>query len=129
FFKRAPPPFPIANLHVYSPDNSIAQELQLVSPDASQVQWIGGLFYFHDVAGAAPIDIGGLAAAPFNQVSIAARQHTDSYAGYTQTTFKMAPETHFTAGVRYTDDRRSIGGTTSAEGAGVLASATQSADF
>ena len=128
-FDQDASPLPIANLHVYSPDNSIAQELQLVSPDARQVQWIGGLFYFHDAAGAAPIDIGGLAAAPFNQVSIAARQHTDSYAGYTQTTFKMAPETHFTAGVRYTDDRRSIGGTTSAEGAGVLASATQSADF
>jgi len=128
-FDQDASPLPIANLHVYSPDNSIGQELQLVSPDASQVQWIGGLFYFHDVAGAAPIDIGGLAAAPFNQVSIAARQHTDSYAGYTQTTFEVAPETHFTAGVRYTDDRRSIGGTTSAEGVGVVASATQSADF
>ena len=33
-----------------------------------------------------------------------------------------------TAGLRYTDDRRSIGGTTSAEGVGVLASETQSAD-
>jgi outer membrane receptor protein involved in Fe transport len=64
-----------------------------------------------------------------NLVAIAARQHTDSYAGYTQTTFEVAPETHFTAGVRYTDDRRSIGGTTSAEGVGVLASGAQSAEF
>ena len=129
FFDQDASPLPVANLHIYGPDNSIAQELQLVSPDASTVQWIGGLFYFHDVAGVAPIDIGGLAAAPFNLVAVAARQHTDSYAGYSQTTFEVAPETHFTAGVRYTDDRRSIGGTTSAEGVGVLASATQSADF
>jgi iron complex outermembrane receptor protein len=129
FFDQDASPLPIANLHIYGPDNSIAQELQLVSPEASKVQWIGGLFFFHDVAGLAPLNVGGLAAAPFNLVTIAARQHTDSYAGYTQTTFDVAPETHFTAGLRYTDDRRSIGGTTSAEGVGVLASETQSADF
>jgi iron complex outermembrane recepter protein len=120
---------PIVNAQVYEPDNSITQELQLVSPDASKFEWMGGLFYFHDVAGLAPINIGGLAAAPFNLLTIAARQHTDSYAGYAQTTVEVAPETQFTAGIRYTDDRRSIGGTTSAEGVGVLASGAQSATF
>ena len=122
-------PLPILNALVYEPDNSITQELQLISPVASKVQWIGGLYYFHDVAGHAPLSIGGLAAAPFSEIAIAARQHTNSYAGYAQTTFEVAPETHFTAGVRNTDDRRSVGGTTSADGVGALASGAQSADF
>src|ERR1700689_4316657 len=44
-------------------------------------------------------------------------------------TLEVAPETHFTAGIRYTDDRRSIGGTTSADNVGVIAGGAQSADF
>jgi iron complex outermembrane receptor protein len=40
----------------------------------------------------------------------------------------VAPETHFTSGIRYTDDRRRIDGTTSAEGVGAIASGTQSAE-
>ncbi|HEY0801287.1 MAG TPA: TonB-dependent receptor [Steroidobacteraceae bacterium] len=128
-FDQDASPLPIVNLQVHDPDSSITQELQLISPETSKLRWIGGLFYLHDVAGLAPIHIGGLAASPFSQISIAALQHTNSYAGYGQTTFLVAPETHFTAGIRYTDDRRSIGGTTSAEGVGVFASATQSADF
>ena len=129
FLDQDASPLPIVNAQVFDPDNSITQELQLISPEASKVQWIGGLFYFHDVAGLAPTSVGGLAAAPFSLISIAARQHTDSYAGYAQMTFEVAPETHFTAGIRYTDDRRSIGGTTSADNVGVIASGAQSADF
>jgi iron complex outermembrane receptor protein len=122
-------PLPIANVQATDPDNSITQELQLISPEANQIQWIGGFFYYHDVGGLAPIAISGLAAAPFGQIAISARQHTTSYAGYAQATFAVASETHLTAGIRYTDDQRSIGGTTSAEGVGVLASAAQSAQF
>lgn len=122
-------PLPIVNANVYDPDDSITQELQLISPDASRIQWIGGLFYFHDIAGFSPLDISGEAANPFSQISITSEQRTDSYAGYAQTTFEVAPATHFTGGIRYTDDQRSITGTTSAAGAGVLASAAQSADF
>jgi iron complex outermembrane recepter protein len=130
FLDQDASPLPIVNAQVFDPDNSITQELQLISPEASKVQWIGGLFYFHDVAGLAPTSVGGLAAAPFSLISIAARQHTDSYAGYAQTTLEVAPESHFTAGIRYTEDRRSIGGTTSAEGVGAIAPTVhQSADF
>lgn len=122
-------PLPIVNVHIFDPDNLITQELQLISPEPSELQWIGGFFYYHDVAGLEPIDISGQAAAPFSMSAIDARQHTDSYAGYAQATFAVAPETHLTAGIRYTDDRRSISGTTSAEGVGVLASGAQSAEF
>jgi iron complex outermembrane receptor protein len=122
-------PLPIVNIHILDPENSLTQELQLISPEASTLQWIGGFFYYHDVAGLAPLDISGLAAAPFSQVAMVARQHTASYAGYAQATFAVAPETHLTTGIRYTNDRRSIGGTTSAEGVGVIASDAQSAQF
>ncbi len=122
-------PLPIVNIHIFDPENSLTQELQLISPEASKLQWIGGFFYYHDVAGLEPLDISGLAAAPFSQVAMAARQHTASYAGYGQATFAVAPETHLTTGIRYTDDQRSIDGTTSAAGVGVLASDTQSAQF
>jgi len=128
-FDQDASPLPIVNAHIFDPDNSITQELQLISPETSDVQWIGGLFYYHDVAGLAPIGISGEAAAPFSQIAIAARQHTESYAGYAQATFAVAPETHLSTGIRYTDDQRSIGGTTSAEGIGVLASGAQSAEF
>jgi iron complex outermembrane receptor protein len=122
-------PLPIVDIHIFDPDNSITQELQLISPESSRLQWIGGFFYYHDVAGLAPLDISGLAAAPFSLIAMAARQHTESYAGYAQATFAVAPDTHLTTGIRYTDDQRSIGGTTSAEGVGVLASGAQSAQF
>jgi iron complex outermembrane recepter protein len=122
-------PLPIVNAHIYDPDSSVTQEVQLISPQAGKIQWIGGLFYFHDVAGYSPLYIGGEAANPFTLIAIAARQHTDSYAGYGQATLEVAPETHFTAGIRYTDDRRSVAGTTSADNVGVIASGAQSADF
>jgi iron complex outermembrane receptor protein len=38
-------PLPIVNAHIYDPDNTITQEFQLISPDNSKVQWIGGIFY------------------------------------------------------------------------------------
>ncbi len=122
-------PLPIVNAHVFDPDNSLTQELQLISLESSKIQWIGGFFYYHDVAGVAPLAIGGQAAAPFSTIAITALQHTESYAGYGQATFAVAPETHLTTGIRYTDDQRSIGGTTSSEGVGVLASGAQSAQF
>jgi iron complex outermembrane receptor protein len=122
-------PLPIVNIHIYDADDSITQELQLISPETSKVQWIGGFFYYHDVAGLTPLDISGAAAAPFSMIAMNARQHSESYAGYAQTTFEVAPKTHLTGGIRYTDDRRSIDGTTSAEGVGVLASDAQSAEF
>ena len=43
-------PLPIVNAHIYDPDSSVTQEVQLISPQAGKIQWIIGLFYFHDVA-------------------------------------------------------------------------------
>ena len=57
FFDQDASPLPIANLQVHDPDNSITQELQLIAPEPSKLQWIGGFFYYHDVGGFAPLDI------------------------------------------------------------------------
>jgi iron complex outermembrane receptor protein len=128
-FDQDASPLPIVNLHIFDPDNSITQELQLIAPEASAVHWIGGFFYYHDVAGLAPLYLTGIAAAPFSELVLAARQHSESYAGYGQATVEVASATHFTAGIRYTDDRRSIAGTTAGDGLSVIESDGQSAQF
>jgi iron complex outermembrane receptor protein len=128
-FDQDASPLPLVNAHIFDPDNTITQELQLLSPNNSPVQWLGGIYYFHDVAGYAPLELAGLGAAPFTQEDISARQHTDSYAAYGQTTIPLSSVTHFTAGIRYTDDRRSIGGTTSGDGVPLAPPSSQEMSF
>ena len=110
FYDSDQSPQPLTFITIDTPDDSYTQELQLLSPAGSPVQWIGGLFYFHDVAKYTPLTVAGPSLAPLSNVSITNKQVSSSYAGYGQATATILPETRLTLGLRYTiDKRRAVG--------------------
>ncbi|HWK35437.1 TonB-dependent receptor [Sphingomonas sp.] len=87
---------------------TISQELQVLSPGGSKIQWIAGLFFYDDQYGADPYQIGPAGGFPY-------RLHysdvpTRSYAAFAQTTFAVLPQTNLTLGLRYTIDEKSVDG-------------------
>ncbi len=99
-------PLPLENVAINSTDQTYTQELQLLSPTTSSVQWIGGLYYFHDLAKYDPLAITGLALAPLTGIDIHNAQSSTSYAGFGQATATVLLDTRLTLGLRYTVDHR-----------------------
>lgn len=97
-----------------------SQELQLLSTGTAPLQWVLGLYYSHNTARIDPLNL--LQGAPYNATlnsfpngtvipggsitSIEARGPTRSLAAYGQATYAITPTTKFTAGLRYTIERR-----------------------
>lgn len=93
------------------PADTITQELQLLAPASSAVQWIGGVFFLNQTTSTNPLDVSGLAlgAGPTFILHQFASQHTTSYAAYGEATFPLGgDDTHLTTGARYTVDKRSL---------------------
>jgi iron complex outermembrane recepter protein len=87
------------------------QEFQLLSPDASKIKWILGLFYLQHKADSTLTQLGLSIAPPATFKSTIDTLKTDSVAGFAETTAPLFSEdTHLTAGLRYTSDRQSIAG-------------------
>jgi iron complex outermembrane receptor protein len=99
-------PLPLLDASISTVDKTWTQEFQLLSPEGSAIKWIGGLYYFNDVAGYDPIVESGLL---FNPApSLTAIQSSDSYSGFGQATATVLPDTHLTIGLRYTEDERTL---------------------
>lgn len=97
----------------YTPDltESWSQELQLLSPADSQVQWIAGLFYYKSTAGFYPLQINNAALGPALYQQITTEMDTISYAAFGQATFPIFSDaTNLTIGARYTWDNKSVTG-------------------
>jgi len=105
-------PAPTQSAQFFPRQTQTTQEFQLAAPSGSSVQWILGLYYFHDDAQIDPIiqTGGAFSAYPNNTRLLDAAQLTDSYAGYAQATVPIFTDTNITAGLRYTRDDRSISG-------------------
>ena len=101
-------PLPIVNAAITTEETTFTQELQLLSPRHARNSWIAGLYYFDDKAGFEPITFTGSAFAPFSSVDPYGIQTTRSWAIYVQETAAISPNTHLTAGGRYTQDERSM---------------------
>jgi iron complex outermembrane recepter protein len=99
-------PIPLVTVDINGPNKSWTQELQVASPDSSKITWIGGLFYYHNDLLTSPFRTIGVAFAPLAYRQVDAKAVTDSYAGYGQATFPLAPHTNVTTGLRYTVDKR-----------------------
>jgi iron complex outermembrane receptor protein len=86
--------------NVHSQDS---QELRLSSTGDGRVQWIAGVFYFHEVTTTRPIVhiVGG----PTLLFDLHARAR--SIAAFTQATATIVPGFRVTGGIRYTDDDKS----------------------
>jgi iron complex outermembrane receptor protein len=80
------------------------EELNLVG-STSKIDWTAGLFYFdaHN-KGIAEL-MGG---APAANTTTVGTMNTASYAGYGQATLRATDTTRITAGIRYTDDQRTL---------------------
>jgi len=106
---------PLARLDLINPDHTYTEELQLLSPASSPIKWSAGLFFLSNSIEARQGVTTGLALG-----SPTARQVLDdafkvrSRSAYGQATVPIFAATNLTLGLRYTSDRRSISGTTTA---------------
>lgn len=99
-------PIDLGRALVRTPERTITEELQLVSPDKSPLTWIAGFYYFHDNAGYNPVVLSGAFYDPAAQIT--GVQYSSSYSAFGQTTATVLPDTHLTLGLRYTIDDRSM---------------------
>jgi iron complex outermembrane receptor protein len=86
-----------------------SQEFQLLSPDneQSRVKWVAGTYLYHDLSKYDPTNI-LYGAGPLSNTTIYGSLLTNSWAIFGQGTIRLAPKTHLTLGIRYTEDDRSI---------------------
>ncbi|MET0984229.1 MAG: TonB-dependent receptor [Steroidobacteraceae bacterium] len=108
-FEQGGFPLPFVVIHINEQSHeSFSQEFQLMSQMESW-HWIVGAYFYDDESGfTGPegISITGLAtAAPQN---IDALIKTKSYAAFGEATYSFTDDTHLTAGLRVTHDKRSI---------------------
>ena len=101
-------PLDVVSATAHGKQNDYTQELQLLSPSGSWLEWVGGIFYYNNKAGVDPEVIRGLAAAPLPYVSYSGIQHTESLSGYAQATAEIFDKTKLTLGIRYTREQQSI---------------------
>ena len=88
-----------------------SQEFQLLSPkDWYRLQWIIGSYLYYDRGLDDPLAIAGGIVAPAQRVDNYSSMTTHSFAGYGQATWNLTDSTHFTGGVRFTQDYRKQSG-------------------
>lgn len=84
-----------------------SHELRLASSGTSPLQWVAGLFYFHEKTNTAPIV--SILNGPILLFDLHA--HGRSAAGFAQATWSLGSKVRTTAGARYTDDEKARDGT------------------
>lgn len=96
-------------------ERQFSQELQILSPESSSINWIVGGYYFRSDARYDPVQqylYPALTHAPGTIVNTTlSQQITNSIAAFAQATFPLGEATRLTTGIRYTHDRRSLDGT------------------
>lgn len=109
-------PFPLVQADINQFAESYSQEVQLLSPKSSKVDWLLGGYYFHAKYAYTPLTIGGLAAFPLPSIDLFGDQKTDSYSAYGQVTYPILENTKITAGLRYTHEKQDTNGRTESGG-------------
>jgi iron complex outermembrane recepter protein len=118
-------PLPIILAGGPEDDENYSEELQLLSPQQSKIQWIGGIYYLHDRFGTPFYPVTENPTGTFTTISTTP---TTSYAAFGQATVEVLPDTHLTAGLRYTHDKKSLTGEVLFDGVSVE-SGNQAEDF
>lgn len=89
-----------------TPETTLSQELNLLSPDTGRLQWIVGAFYYHDHIGQFSHAIQTGAGDDFNNVNI----YKFSTAVFGQISYELTPQLQLQVGGRYTmDDAKTLG--------------------
>lgn len=91
--------------HYTQKEDQITQELQLQSLNSDKLSWVIGAYYFYGTGRHQPFQV---FAGPANDVVFQydSKGTTKSWAGFGQATYEFVPDTHITAGLRYTDEIR-----------------------
>ena len=115
---------PVAAVDVLINDQetrTFTQEVQLLSPSSSKISWIVGGFFMRDRSGFdGPIGLGLYGSiAGGTGVLIHGDIDTQSYSGYAEATLPLDDNTKLTGGIRYTHDKRTVGGGTNLVGTNV----------
>ena len=126
-FDQDATPVDIVNAFWTQPTNTLSEEIQLLSPEHSAVQWIAGMFFLNQRV-EFPFQLEGLAAAPFSDQAVDFSNRLRSISGFGQATAEILPDTHLTLGVRYTSDQQEADGSAYGDGA-LLIHATPSETF
>ncbi len=109
-------PFPLVRADINQFAESYSQEVQLLSPKSSKVDWLLGGYYFHAKYAYEPLQIAGLAAAPLPSIELFGDQTTKSYSAYGQATVPILENTKLTGGLRYTHEKQDTNGRTESGG-------------
>jgi iron complex outermembrane receptor protein len=83
-----------------TPETTISQELNLLSPETGPLQWILGAFYYHDNIGQVSHAVQTGSGDNFNNVDI----HKRSTAGFGQISYQLTSKLQLQVGGRYTKD-------------------------
>jgi iron complex outermembrane receptor protein len=106
-----------------------SQEVQLLAPTGSHIDWLIGVYYFNANFAYTPLEIAGLAAAPFSAIQLFGSQDTESYSAYAQATVPLGANTHLTGGLRYTHEGQDTTGRTETGGVVLVPDIPQSQSF
>ena len=99
------PPLIYYSNGVHATTATRSQEIQLLAPSSSRLQWILGAFYYHSVAQYNPTSVFGSAAGPTGHFLLFSKQNLNSYAGFGEINYEVLENTNITLGGRYTTDR------------------------
>lgn len=105
-FVSGPTSVPLVYIDINYNSKQFTQEVQLVSRSGGAFNWAIGAYYFWNNANANP-DGQIVYVLPANLQSVTTgRQITNSIAGFAQGTLKVTDSTRFTAGFRYTYEKK-----------------------
>jgi iron complex outermembrane recepter protein len=92
---------PLTLVHFYNPsiDDSESQEIDFASKWSGPVSAVAGLYYFHDVAAYAPLDI-------IDTIDYQAKNTTTAKAVFTELTYAATQRLSIIGGIRYSDEHR-----------------------
>lgn len=122
-------PTPIVKAFINQFAESFSQEVQLLSPKESKIDWLLGGYFFAAKYAYTPLTIEGFAAAPFTALNLFGSQNTHSYSGYGQATVPVLEHTKITLGLRYTSENQSTKGSIVADGMLILPDLPQKQSF
>lgn len=96
---------PFIDIQLPTESETTTAELQIKSNTNSKIQWIGGLYYFDNVAGVYPFLITG-PGVPFDSNGITNEQESESWSVFGEVGIDLTKSTKLTVGARYTEDKR-----------------------
>ena len=86
--------------------HNVSEEVQLLSPTNSKLQWIAGAFYYSAVGALPDLYQTGTSVAAFGgRTDLESSQTVQTYAGFVDANYEILPDTRLTGGLRYTTDR------------------------